>query len=60
MDHNTSFDEMFSEKFNDGLNNIKFFIDPNRNVSADDIRADVVAFQAAINAGLAKEIAAVD
>jgi hypothetical protein len=60
MDHNTKFGQMFSEKFATGLKNIKFFIDPNHKVSADEIREDLVAFQAAIDGGLLKEVEAVD
>lgn len=60
MDQNTKFDQMFSAKFSAGLNNIKFFISPNNKVSADEIRADVIAFQTVINDGKFKEVDSVD
>lgn len=60
MEQGTNLDEVFSEKFSAGLNNIKFFIDPNQKASADEIRADVVAFQAAIDSGRVEKIESVD
>jgi hypothetical protein len=51
---------MFDKKFADGLSNIKFFISPNQHASADEIRADAIAFQTAIDAGHAKEVSSVD
>ena len=61
MDQNAEFSQMFSQMFNnEGLRNIKFFINPERRVSADEIRADAVAFQKSINEGRVKEVAAVD
>lgn len=60
MDRNEVFDQQFGQKFSDGLTNIKFFVNPNRKVSADEIRDDAIAFQGAIDAGRVSEINAVD
>lgn len=60
MNMDTDLNERFRKKFDDGLSNIKFFIDPNQKVSADGIRADAVAFETAIAAGRITEVASVD
>lgn len=60
MDQSTEFAQLFGQKFDADLGNIKFFINPERNVSADEIRNDAVAFQTAINVGLIEQVASVD
>ena len=60
MDQSTTFAQLFGQAFDADLGNIKFFINPERNVSADEIRADAIAFQTAINDKLITEVASVD
>ncbi len=60
MTQKATFDEVFSAEFESGLKDIKFFIDPSKKASADELCEDALGFQNAIKEGRAIEVAAVD
>ncbi|MBM3604372.1 MAG: hypothetical protein FJX25_06335 [Alphaproteobacteria bacterium] len=56
----TTFDECFSKAFAEGLSDIKFFVRKGENLTVEELKAEAVAFQCAINNGQAVQVASVD
>ncbi|WP_170411473.1 hypothetical protein [Ruegeria arenilitoris] len=59
MEHMT-FDQRFQSAFEGGMVDIKFFVRRSDVVTADELKADALAFQEAIDAGRVQQVDGVD
>ncbi|MFN3711819.1 MAG: hypothetical protein ACK4S8_14825 [Alishewanella aestuarii] len=55
-----TFDECFGKAFAEGLSDIKFFVRKGDSLTVDELRAEAVAFQCAINDERCRTVEAVD
>ena len=60
MTANAQLVECFDKAFANGMSDIKFFVRKSDALSAESLSAEIVAFQAVIDAGRTQKIAAVD
>lgn len=55
-----TFDQRFQRAFEGGLADVKFFVRRSGAVTTDELRADALAFQEAIDCGNIKQVQGVD
>lgn len=54
------FKQVMTKMFDNGVGNIAIAVHPESTATATDLRADLVSFQNAINAGLTTEVESID
>lgn len=55
-----TFDQRFQKAFDAGLADVKFFVRRGEAVTADELKADALAFQKAIDEGRVEKVESVD
>lgn len=55
-----TFDQRFQKAFEGGLADVKFFVRRSNPITTDELKADALAFQEAIDNGQVKEVDGVD